>query len=98
MPAYFALATSVGLLAALDTWLFFGPLEATFVAGLVWVSFIAWGCRFRPGGGTGGARAALVCLSCGGLVGRVAVLCANIVLGGLEAAVGLGIAVGWGAP
>src|SRR5690606_32199003 len=65
MPAYFALATSVGLLAVLDTWLFFGPLEATFVAGLVWVSFIAWGCHFHSGGGVKGMTTAIVCMSFG---------------------------------
>lgn len=97
MPAYFALAISVGLLAALDTWLFFGPLEATFVAGLVWVSFIAWGCHFHSGGGTKGMTTAIVCMSFGALVGMVSVMFANNVLGGLDAAVGLGIAVGLGA-
>ena len=60
MPAYFALATSVGLLAVLDTWLFFGPLAATFVTGLVWVSFIAWGCHFHSGGGVKGMTTAIV--------------------------------------
>lgn len=97
MPAYFALATSVGLLAVLDTWLFFGPLEATFVAGLVWVSFIAWGCHFHSGGGTKGMTTAIVCMSFGALIGMLSVMFANNVLGGLDVPVALGIAVGLGA-
>ena len=97
MPAYFALATSVGLLAVLDTWLFFGPLAATFVTGLVWVSFIAWGCHFHSGGGVKGMTTAIVCMSFGALIGMLSVLFANNVLGGLDVPVALGIAVGLGA-
>jgi len=59
MPAYFALAASVGLLAVLDTWLFVGPLAAT-LPGLVWISFIAWGCHFHSGGGVKGSTTALL--------------------------------------
>src|SRR5690606_22113786 len=97
MPAYFALAASVGLLAVLDTWLFFGPLEATLVAGLVWVSFIAWGCHFHSGGGVKGMTTAIVCMSFGALIGMLSVMFANNVLGGLDVPVALGIAVGLGA-
>ena len=45
MPALIALAVSVGVLAILDTWLYVGPL-ATLLPGLVWISFVAWGCHF----------------------------------------------------
>ena len=97
MPALFALAASVGLLAVLDTWLFFGPL-ATLLPGLVWISFIAWGCHFQSGGGTKGATTATVCMSWGAVVGMVAVILAGGVLAGLggmaaPVAVGLGAAV-----
>ena len=71
MPALIALAASVGLLAVLDTWLFFGPLSGTLVAGLVWVSFIAWGCHFHSGGGTKGTTTTVVCMSWGALVGML---------------------------
>jgi hypothetical protein len=97
MSGYLALAVSVGLLAVLDTWLFFGPLATTLVAGLVWVSFIAWGCHFHSGGGTKGATTAVVCMSWGALVGMGAVLLANGPLGPLDDPVALGIAVGLGA-
>ena len=97
MPALIALAASVGLLAVLDTWLFFGPLSTTLVAGLVWVSFIAWGCHFHSGGGTKGATTTVVCMSWGAVVGMGAVLLANGPLGALDDPVALGIAVGLGA-
>ncbi len=97
MPAYFALATSVGLLAVLDTWLFVGPLAAV-LPGLVWISFIAWGCHFHSGGGVKGSTTAIVGMSFGALVGMVAVMLAGGALAGLgdlaaPIAVGLGAAV-----
>ena len=97
MSAYLALATSVGLLAVLDTWLFFGPLATTLVAGLVWVSFIAWGCHFHAGGSTKGTTTTVACMSWGALVGMGAVLLANGPLSSLDVPVALGIAVGLGA-
>ncbi|MCL6250331.1 DUF1097 domain-containing protein [Altererythrobacter sp. KTW20L] len=97
MSAYLALAVSVGLLAVLDTWLFFGPLSATLVAGLVWVSFIAWGCFYHSGGGTKGATTTVACMSWGAVVGMASVMLANGPLGGLDVPVALAIAVGIGA-
>ena len=97
MPAYFALATSVGLLAVLDTWLFVVPLAAL-LPGLVWISFIAWGCHFHSGGGVKGSTTAVVGMSFGALVGMVAVMLASGPLAGLgdfaaPIAVGLGATV-----
>lgn len=97
MPALFALATSVGLLAVLDTWLFVVPLAAL-LPGLVWISFIAWGCHFHSGGGIKGSTTAVVGMSFGALVGMVAVILAGGVLAGAgdfaaPIAVGLGAAV-----
>lgn len=97
MSAYLALAVSVGLLAVLDTWLFFGPLSTTLVAGLVWISFIAWGCHYHSGGGVKGTTTAIVCMSFGALVGMASVMFANSALSGLDVPVALGIAVGLGA-
>jgi hypothetical protein len=96
MPALFALATSVGLLAVIDTWLFVVPLAAL-LPGLVWISFIAWGCHFHSGGGIKGSTTAVAGMSFGALVGMVAVMLANGVLGGAgdfaaPIAVGLGAA------
>ena len=97
MPAYFALAASVGLLAVLDTWLFVGPLAST-LPGLVWISFIAWGCHFHSGGGVKGSTTAVVGMSFGALVGMVAVMLASGPLAGAgdfaaPIAVGLGATV-----
>ena len=94
MTAYLALAISVGLLAILDTWLFVVPLAA-FLPGLVWISFIAWGCHFHSGGGVKGMTTAIVGMSFGAMVGMVAVLLAGGILAGLgdlaaPVAVGLG--------
>lgn len=97
MSAYLALAVSVGLLAVLDTWLFFGPLATTLVAGLVWVSFIAWGCHFHSGAGVKGATTTVACMSWGALVGMASVMLANGPLSGLDVPVALAIAVGIGA-
>ncbi len=97
MPALIALAVSVGLLAVVDTWLFVGPLAA-FLPGLVWISFIAWGCHFHSGGGAKGSTTAIVGMSFGAIVGMVAVMLAGGALAGLgilaaPVAVGLGAAV-----
>jgi hypothetical protein len=97
MPALFALATSVGLLAILDTWLFVVPL-AEFLPGLVWISFIAWGCHFHSGGGVKGSTTAVVGMSFGALVGLAAILLFQGPLAGLgdlaaPVAVGIGAAV-----
>src|SRR5690606_8567228 len=96
MSAYLALAVSVGLLAVLDTWLFVVPLAAT-LPGLVWISFIAWGCHFQSGGGLKGSTTAVVGMSFGALVGMAAVLLAGELgaAGDFAApiAVGLGAAV-----
>ena len=94
MSAYLALAVSVGLLAVLDTWLYVGPLAAV-LPGLVWISFVAWGCFFQSGAGTKGLLTAVLGMSFGALVGMVAVLLANGVLAGAgtfaaPVAVGLG--------
>ena len=59
MPALLALALSVGVLAVIDTWLFVVPLAAM-LPGLVWISFIAWGCHFHSGGGVKGMTTAIV--------------------------------------
>jgi hypothetical protein len=97
MPALIALAASVGLLAVLDTWLFFGPLAESLVAGLVWVSFIAWGCHFHSGGGTKGTMTTVACMTWGALVGMAAVMLATGPLDGLDDPVALAITVGLGA-
>ncbi|MCB5426647.1 DUF1097 domain-containing protein [Altererythrobacter sp. CC-YST694] len=98
MPAVVALALSVGLLAVLDTWLFVGPLASSILAGLVWVSFIAWGCHFHSGGGIKGTTTAIACMTWGAIVGMGAVMLASGPLGSaLGAEIGTAVAVGLGA-
>src|SRR6188474_598670 len=94
MPALIALAASVGLLAVLDTWLFVGPLAAT-LPGLVWISFIAWGCHFHSGGGIKGTTTTVACMSWGALVGMGAVMLAGQL--GAAGDLAVPIAVGLGA-
>lgn len=95
MSAYIALALSVGLLAILDTWLF-GGILSEFLPGLVWISFVAWGCHFQSGGGPKGMTTAIVGMSFGAVIGLLAIL------GFLGPLAGLGelaapVAVGLGA-
>jgi hypothetical protein len=97
MPALIALTISVGGLALIDTWLYFGPLASTALAGLVWISFIAWGCHFHSGGGTKGSLATLICMTWGAIVGMVAVMLATGVLSPLGGAWGPAVAVCLGA-
>jgi len=97
MPALIALALSVGVLAVVDTWLYFGPLASTALAGLVWISFVAWGCFYHSGGGTKGLTTTIICMSWGAIVGMVAVMLASGPLAGLGDALAPAIAVGLGA-
>ena len=97
MSGYLALALSVGVLAVLDTWLYIGPLSTTVLAGLIWVSFIAWGCHFHSGGGIKGTTTAVACMIWGASVGLGAVLLATGPLASMDAPVAFGIAVGLGA-
>jgi len=91
MPALFALATSVGLLAVVATWLFFGPLEA--MHAQVWQAFIAWGAHYHCGGKIGGSRDTVICMSFGALIGMLAVMLAGWIgaLGALAAPVAVGV-------
>jgi len=96
MPMLFALATSVGVLAVVATWLFgVEPLSSNHLQ--VWQAFIAWGCHYHSGGKFTGTRNTVVCMSFGALVGMAAVMGAGQMgaLGQLAApvAVGLGATV-----
>jgi hypothetical protein len=97
MPAVFALATSVGVLAVVATWLF-GQGFATDNNLQVWAAFIAWGCHFHSGGGAKGTTSAIACMSWGALVGYGATLAFQGPLGSLDTfaapvAVGVGAAL-----
>jgi len=95
MSGYLALAVSVGLLAVLDTWFYTGPLAAI-LPGLIWVSFVAWGCFFQSGAGTKGLTTAIVGMIFGAVVGMAAVMAAGGPLAGLGS-MALPVTVGLGA-
>jgi hypothetical protein len=97
MPAVIALALSVGLLAGIDTYLYIGPLDSTILHGLIWVSFIAWGCHFHSGGGIKGTTTAVACMIWGAIVGLGAVLLATGPLASMAAPLAFAIAVAIGA-
>ena len=95
MTVLIALTVSIGLLAVVATWLFFGPLAALNVQ--IWQAFIAWASFFHCGGKKDGAVKTVVCMSLGAVVGMGSVMLAGQ-LGGLGAlaapvAVGIGAAL-----
>ncbi len=94
MPAYYALAVVVGVLAVVATWIFGLPVAADNNLQ-VWQAFIAWGCHFHSGGGIKGSRTAFVGMTFGALVGVGSIYLAHS-LGGLGA-FGAPVAVGVGA-
>ena len=91
MPAIYALALSVGVLAIVATWLFFGPLEAT--NAQVWQAFIAWGAHYHCGGKIKGTTTAAICMSWGAVVGMLSVMLTNHLgaLGDFNAPVAVGL-------
>ena len=91
MPALFALATSVGVLAIVATWLFFGPLEI--LHAQVWQAFIAWGAHYHCGGKLKGTQDTIVCMSFGALIGMLAVMLAGAIgaLGQFAAPIAVGV-------
>jgi hypothetical protein len=95
MPALFALATSVGVLAIVATWVFGVPLAG--LDGQVWIAFVAWGAHFHCGGTIKGTQDAIVCMSFGAVIGMLAIYLAGSLgaLGQFAApvAVGLGATV-----
>ncbi len=92
MSKLVALALVVGVLAVLDVWLF-GLAPLVNLKLQVWMSFIAWGTHFMAGGKTQGAKAAVLSMTFGALVGMVAALgIAQMgALGSFAAPVGVGI-------
>lgn len=75
MPALFALATSVGVLAIVATWVF-GELLAG-LYGQVWIAFVAWGAHYHCGGKIKGTQDTIVCMSFGAVIGMLAIYLAG---------------------
>ena len=65
MSSNTALAISVGVLGAIATWLFLGPLGGALA---IWAAFIAWGCFFHCGGKEHGLQSAILCNAAGAII------------------------------
>jgi hypothetical protein len=63
-----ALAISVGVLGAVATWLFLGPLGGALA---IWAAFIAWGCFFHCGGKEHGLQSAILCNAAGAIIAGI---------------------------
>lgn len=95
MPMLSALALSIGVLAAVATYLFVSD-----VGGLglqIWAAFIAWACFFHCGGGERGVLTTIICTAFGVIVGAAALHCNAVYNPGLDGALWAGICVGIGA-
>ena len=68
MSANTALAISVGVLGAIATWLFLGPLGGMLA---IWAAFIAWGCFFHCGGKEPGLQSAILGNIAGAIVAGI---------------------------
>jgi len=69
-----ALAISVGVLGAIATWLFLGPLGGALA---IWAAFIAWGCYFHCGGKEHGLQSAILCNAVGAVIAGITLIVAT---------------------
>jgi hypothetical protein len=74
MSANTALAISVGVLGAIATWLFLGPLGGALA---IWAAFIAWGCFFHCGGKEPGLQSAILNNAAGAIIAGITLLVAT---------------------
>src|SRR4029078_12354891 len=89
-----ALAISLGVLGAVATWLFLGPLGGMLA---IWAAFIAWGCYYHSGGKETGLQSTIICTPVGAVVGGITLKLAGMGVGLPETmwtalCVGLGVA------
>ncbi|HET7851887.1 MAG TPA: DUF1097 domain-containing protein [Methyloceanibacter sp.] len=89
-----ALAISLGVLGAVATWLFLGPLGGMLA---IWAAFIAWGCYYHSGGKESGLQSTIICTAVGAVVGGITLKLAGMSIGLPETmwtamCVGLGVA------
>jgi nucleoside recognition membrane protein YjiH len=73
MSSNTALAISVGVLGAIATWLFLGPLGGALA---IWAAFIAWGCFFHCGAKEHGLQSAILCNAAGAIIAGIALVVA----------------------
>jgi hypothetical protein len=94
MSSNTALAISVGVLGAIATYLFLGPMGGALA---IWAAFIAWGCFFHCGGKEQGLTTAILNNAAGAVIAGIALLAAGAGVGeSLPAAVWPAICVGIG--
>ena len=89
-----ALALSLGVLGAIATWLFLGPLGGMLA---IWAAFIAWGCYYHSGGKESGLQSTIVCAAAGAVIAGITLKVAGLSIGLPEVmwtaiCVGLGVA------
>jgi hypothetical protein len=90
-----ALAISVGVLGAIATWLFLGPLNSALA---IWAAFIAWGCFFHCGGKEQGLQSAILGNIAGAIIAGITLYVATQTAVGASMPTGVwaGICVGIG--
>jgi hypothetical protein len=89
-----ALAISLGVLGAIATWLFLGPLGGALA---IWAAFIAWGCFFHNGGKESGLQSTILATAAGAVIAGITLKVAGAGIGAsLPAAVWPAICVGIG--
>jgi hypothetical protein len=94
MSSNTALAISVGVLGAIATWLFLGPLGGALA---IWAAFIAWGCFFHCGGKEQGLQSAILNNAAGAVIAGITLMVASAGIGSsMPAAVWPAICVGLG--
>jgi hypothetical protein len=69
MSLNLALAISLGVLGAIATWLFLGPLGGALA---IWAAFIAWGCFFHCGGKEQGLQTTILNTAAGAIIAGIA--------------------------
>jgi hypothetical protein len=74
MSSNSALAISVGVLGAVATWLFLGPLGGALA---IWAAFIAWGCFFHCGGKEQGLQSAILNNAAGAVIAGITLIVAT---------------------
>ncbi|MGV1014814.1 MAG: DUF1097 domain-containing protein [Methyloceanibacter sp.] len=63
-----ALAISLGVLGAVATWLFLGPLGGALA---IWAAFIAWACFFHSGGKEQGLQSTILSTAAGAIIAGI---------------------------
>lgn len=88
MSLNLALAISLGVLGAIATWLFLGPLGGALA---IWAAFIAWACFFHNGGREGGLQTTILGNAAGAVIAGITLWLAT------QSGIGAGLGVAWAA-